>query len=107
MQNYLLFTYSDGKLKVSAVPGLAKKFDLSIRSKDDVGLLHLEFTGGATGGSVALRTSAAGNALIKEIMVDVTQRVVARAEDKFLENILKFYVRGEGASVLRKNGATN
>jgi hypothetical protein len=104
MQNYLLFTYTDGKLKVSAVPGLAKKFDLSTPERRRK-LTTLEFTGGATGGSVALRTSAAGNALIKEIMVDVTQRVVARAEDKFLENILKFYVRGEGASVLRKNGA--
>ena len=40
-------------------------------------------------------------------MIDVTQRIVAQAEEKFLENILKFYVRGEGAKVLRKNGATN
>ena len=104
MQNYLLFTYTDGKLKVSAVPGLAKKFDLSTAQRRRK-FTTLEFTGGATGGSVALRTSAAGNALIKENMKNVTQRVVAQAEDKFLENILKFYVRGEGASVLRKNGA--
>ena len=34
MQNYLLFTYADGKLKISAVPGLAKKFDLSTAKED-------------------------------------------------------------------------
>ena len=38
-------------------------------------------------------------------MIDVTQRSCSQAEDKFLENILKFYVRGEGAKVLRRNGA--
>ena len=38
-------------------------------------------------------------------MINVTRQVVKQAEDKFLENILKFYVRGEGAKVLRRNGA--
>jgi hypothetical protein len=104
MQNYLLFTYTDGKLKISAVPGLAKKFDLSTAQRRRK-LTTLEFRGGATGGSISLRTSKAGNALLKENMKDVTQRVVARAEEKFLENILKFYVRGAGSDVLRRNGA--
>ena len=104
MQNYLLYTYADGKLKISAVPGLAKKFDLSTAARRRK-FTTLEFTGGASGGSVALRTSAAGNELIKKSMIEVTQRIVAQAEEKFLENILKFYVRGEGANVLRKNGA--
>ena len=104
MQNYLLYTYADGKLKISAVPGLAKKFDLSTPARRRK-FTTLEFTGGATGGSVSLRTSSAGNELIKKSMIDVTKRIVAQAEEKFLENILKFYVRGEGSKVLRKTGS--
>jgi hypothetical protein len=104
MQNYLLYTYTDGKLKVSAVPGLAKKFNLRSAANRRK-LTTLEFTGGASGGSVALRTSAAGNKLIKDSMINVTRQIVAQAEDKFLENILKFYVTGQGSTVLRRNGA--
>ena len=98
MQNYLLFTYTDGKLKISAVPGLAKKFDLSTADRRRK-LTTLEFTGGATGGSVSLRTSKAGNALLKENMKNVTQQVVARAEEKFLENIFLFDYCGEKYSI--------
>lgn len=103
MQNYLLFSYVDGKLQVSAVPGLAKKFNLQ-NAANRRKYTTLEFTGGATGGSVALRTSAAGGKLIKDSMINVTRQVVAQAEDKFLENILRFYISGEGAKVLRKTG---
>lgn len=103
MQNYLLFTYVDGRLQISAVPGLAKKFNLQSAANRRK-YTTLEFTGGATGGSVALRTSAAGGKLIKDSMINVTSQVISQAEDKFLENILKFYVRGEGAKVLRKTG---
>ena len=104
MQNYLLFSYVDGKLQVSAVPGLAKKFNLR-NAANRRKFTTLEFTGGASGGSIALRTSAAGGKLIKDSMINVTQQVVNQAEDKFLENILKFYVTGQGAKVLRRNGA--
>jgi len=104
MQNYLLFSYVDGKLQVSAVPGLAKKFNLR-NAANRRKFTTLEFTGGASGGSIALRTSAAGGKLIKDSMINVTRQVVNQAEDKFLENILKFYVTGQGAKVLRRNGA--
>jgi hypothetical protein len=104
MQNYLLFSYVDGRLQVSAVPGLAKKFNLRSPTNRRK-YTTLEFTGGASGGSIALRTSAAGGKLIKDSMINVTRQVVAQAEDKFLENILRFYVKGEGAKVLRRNGA--
>lgn len=104
MQNYLLFSYADGKLKIGAVPGLAKKLNLRSATNRKK-FTTLEYTGGATGGSIALRTSAEGNKFIKKAMIEVTQQIVKQAEDKFLERLIKFYVSGAGAKVLRRNGA--
>lgn len=104
MQNYLLFSYVDGKFKALAAPGLAKAFNVRSSAARRRKLLTLEYTGGASGGSVALRTSAAGSALIKQLNIDVTNQIVQSAEKHFLQNILDFYVRGEGSKVLRKTG---
>jgi len=104
MQNYLLFSYADGKFKALAVPGLAKKFNLRAGAARRRELLTLEFTGGATGGSIALRTSTKGNALIKKLSIDVTNQIAKAAEKKFLQNILQFYIKGAGAKVLARTG---
>ena len=104
MQNYLLFSYIDNKLQISAIPGLARKLNLRNKANRRK-FTTLEYTGGAQGGSVALRTSAAGNKFIKEQMINVTNQVIAKASDKFLENILKFYLKGDGAKVLKRTGS--
>ena len=106
MQNYLLFANVDGKVKITAVPGLAKIFNLRQSATRRRKLLQLEYTGGATGGSIALRASPAGEALIRQSTIDVTNKMLNVVSQNFLQNILTFYLKGEGAQVLKKTGAS-
>ena len=105
MQNYLLFAYTDGKLSVKAFPGLAKEFNLRKSAARRRQMTSLEFTGGATGGSVALRASAEGDRLIREKAIDVTSQIQNAVEKNFGRNLLNFYLNGDGAAVFKKTGA--
>ena len=81
MQNYLLFTYVNGCFKYLLSQGWQKINLQSAANRRKY--TTLEFTGGATGGSVALRTSAAGGKLIKDSMINVTSQVVSRLKINF------------------------
>jgi hypothetical protein len=105
MQNYLLFAKIDGKQQITAVPGLAKIFNLNQGAARRRKLLRLEYTGGATGGSVALRASPSGDKLIKDSTINVTTKMLSAVNDRFLENLLRFYVSGAGQKILKKTGA--
>ena len=103
MANYLLITTIDGKASVQAAPGLAKAFNLSGNNKERRRkFLFLEFRKG----TVAIRATSAAEKFIKDRLVDISTKVAQATGDNFSQNLLEYYVRGDGAAALKKAGAT-
>jgi hypothetical protein len=101
MANYLLITTIDGKASVQAAPGLAKAFNLQ-NKQNRRKYLFLEFRRG----TVALRATTVAERFIKSKLVDISTKVAQATADNFAQNLLEYYVRGDGASALKKAGAS-
>lgn len=101
MANYLLITSIDGKASIQAAPGLAKA--LNLRSKENRRkYLFLEFRKG----TVSLRATSEAEKFIKSKLVDISTKVALATADNFAQNLLEYYVKGEGATALKKAGAS-
>lgn len=101
MANYLLITSIDGKATVKAAPGLAKAFNLQ-NKENRRKYLFLEFRKG----TVALRATSTAENFIKSKLVDISTKVAQATADNFSQNLLEYYVRGDGATALKKAGAS-
>lgn len=107
MQNFQLFSYTDGKVKVYIVPGLAKLININSKAERRK-YFKLEYRSRgsrAAEGSVEIKTTPAYDKKIKDAMIDVTDKLMNAVAENFTQNLLQYYVKGEGANVLQKLGA--
>jgi len=99
MANYLLITTIDGKASIQAFPGLAKAFNIQ-NKQNRRKFLFLEFRKG----TVNIRPTTIAEKFIKSKLVDISTKVAQATADNFAQNLLEYYVKGEGAQILRKTG---
>jgi hypothetical protein len=100
MANYLLITTIDGKASIQAAPGLAKAFNLQNKQRRRQ-YLYLEFRRN----TVNLRATKEAEKFIKSKLVDISTKVAQATADNFAQNLLEYYVKGEGAAALKRAGA--